>query len=140
VGVQGGAVGLCGLGQAAVAVPVTSFQDVQHVAVLVHRPPQVVGLGSTVGPLAADALALARRFRDHEDTILRFVADLTVPLVTNNQAEETFDPVKIQQRTSGDTWRALAGLADFAVVQSYLSTATKWRLDTLNVLTQLFTD
>jgi transposase len=68
------------------------------------------------------------------------VADLTVPLVTNNQAEETFDPVKIQQRTSGDTWRALAGLADFAVVRSYLSTATKWRLDTLNVLTQLFTD
>jgi transposase len=90
------------------------------------------------GPLAADALALARRFRDHEDTILRFVADLAVPF-TNNQAERDVRPVKIQQRTSGGAWRTLAGLADFAIVQPYLSTATKWGLDTLNVLTQLFT-
>ncbi|MBV9483992.1 MAG: IS66 family transposase, partial [Acidobacteria bacterium] len=33
----------------------------------------------------------------------------------------------------------LTGLADFVIVQSYLSTATKWGLDTLDVLTQLFT-
>ena len=31
------------------------------------------------------------------------------------------------------------GVADFAVVQSYLSTATKWGLDSYDVLTQLFT-
>jgi len=31
------------------------------------------------GPLARDALTLARRFRDHEDMILRFVVDLAVP-------------------------------------------------------------
>lgn len=31
------------------------------------------------------------------------------------------------------------GLADFAVVQSYLSTATKWRVDTFDALTRLFT-
>jgi transposase len=68
---------------------------------------------------------------------LRFVADLAVP-VTNNQAERDVRPVKIQQRTSGGAWRTLAGLADFAIVQSYLSTATKWGLDTLDVLTQLF--
>jgi transposase len=90
------------------------------------------------GPLAADALTLARRFRDHEDTILRFVVDLAVPF-TNNQAERDVRPVKIQQRTSGGCWRTLTGLADFALVQSYLSTATKWGLDTLDVLTQLFT-
>jgi transposase len=90
------------------------------------------------GPLAIDALALARRFRDHEDTILRFVVDLAVPF-TNNQAERDVRPVKIQQRTSGGAWRTLTGLADFAIVQSYLSTATKWGLDTLDVLTQLFT-
>jgi transposase len=47
--------------------------------------------------------------------------------------------VKIQQRTSGGAWRTLAGIADFAIVQSYLSTATKWGLDSLDVLTQLFT-
>ena len=90
------------------------------------------------GPLAHDALTLAQRFRDHEEIILRFVADLTVPF-TNNQAERDVRPVKIQQRTSGGAWRTLTGLADFAIVQSYLSTATKWGLDTLDVLTQLFT-
>ena len=47
--------------------------------------------------------------------------------------------VKVQQRTSGGSWRTLQGLIDFAVVQSYLSTATKWGLDTLDAMTQLFT-
>ena len=41
----------------------------------------------------------------------------------------TCSPVKIQQRTSGGCWRTLQGLADFAIVQSYLDTATKWGLD-----------
>jgi transposase len=90
------------------------------------------------GPLARDALTLARRFRDHEDMILRFVVDLAVPW-TNNQAERDVRPVKIQQRTSGGAWRTLAGLADFAVVASYMFTATKWGLDSYHVLTQLFT-
>jgi len=47
--------------------------------------------------------------------------------------------VKVQQRTSGGSWRTLAGLIDFAVVQSYLSTATKWGIDTLDAITRLFT-
>ena len=90
------------------------------------------------GPLAKDAAALARRFRDHQDMILRFVVDLAVPF-TNNQAERDLRPVKIQQRTSGGTWRTLAGLADFAVVQSYLSTTRKWGINSYDALTQLFT-
>ena len=90
------------------------------------------------GPLAADALSLARRFRTYEDIILRFVADLAVPF-TNNQAERDIRPVKVQQRTSGGAWRTLQGLADFAIVQSYLSTAAKWGLDHYDALYQLFT-
>jgi transposase len=90
------------------------------------------------GPLARDAAALARCFRGHQDMILRFVVDLAVPF-TNNQAERDLRPVKIQQRTSGGTWRTLAGLADFAVVQSYLSTARKWGIDSYDALTRLFT-
>ena len=89
------------------------------------------------GPLAKDALTLARRFRNHEDMILRFVVDLAVPW-THNQSERDVRPAKIQQRTSGGCWRTLTGVADFAVVQSYLSTATKWGLDSFDVLTQLF--
>ena len=90
------------------------------------------------GSLARDAHTLARRFRDHETMILRFMVDLAVPF-TNNQAERDLRPIKIQQRTSGGCWRTLTGLADFAVVQSYLSTAGKWGLDSLDVLTRLFT-
>src|SRR5208283_1929768 len=69
-----------------------------------------------------DGLRLARRFRDHEDMILRFTTDLAVGF-TSNQAERDVRPVKVQMRTSGGCWRTLQGLADFAIVQSYLSTA-----------------
>jgi transposase len=58
---------------------------------------------------------------------------------TNNQSEHDIRPTKIQQRTSGGCWRTLTGVADFAIAQSYLSTATKWGLDSFTVLTQLFT-
>jgi len=57
--------------------------------------------------------------------ILRFAVDLTVPF-TNNCAKRAVRPVKVQQRTSGGCWRTLQGLIDFALVHSYLDTATKW--------------
>ena len=57
--------------------------------------------------------------------ILRLVVDLAVPF-TNNQAERDLRPVKIQQRTSGGTWRTL-------------STARKWGIDSYDALTRLFT-
>jgi len=87
---------------------------------------------------AKDGLRLARRFRDHQDMILRFATDLAVGF-TSNQAERDVRPVKVQQRSSGGCWRTLEGLADFAVVQSYLSTAAKWGIDAFDALTQLFT-
>ena len=88
--------------------------------------------------LADKARTLISRFRRYEDMILRFATDLTVPF-TNNQAERSCRPVKVQQRTSGGCWRTLQGLADFAIVHSYLDTATKWGQDKLDVLRQLFT-
>jgi transposase len=57
---------------------------------------------------------------------------------TNNEAERTIRPVKVQQRASGGCWRTLDGLADFAVVQSYLSTATKWGITKIEALRGLF--
>ena len=89
--------------------------------------------------IALDGARLARRFRDHEDMILRFTTDLTVGF-TSNQAERDVRPVKVQQRTSGGTWRTLLGLADFAIDASCLSTAAKWGVDALDALTMLFTD
>jgi transposase len=90
------------------------------------------------GALADGARTLIRRFGRFEDMILRFATDLTVPF-TNNTAERAVRPVKVQQRTSGGAWRTLAGLADFAIVQSYLDTAAKWGLDKLDALRELFT-
>jgi transposase len=88
--------------------------------------------------LAEKACTLIARFRRFEDMILRFATDLSVPF-TNNEAERSCRPVKVQQRTSGGAWRTLQGLIDFAIVQSYLDTATKWRRDKLEVLRELFT-
>jgi hypothetical protein len=87
---------------------------------------------------ARDGLRLARRFRDHQDMILRFAIDLAVGF-TSNQAERDVRPVKVQQRASGGSWRTLQGLADFAVVQSYLSTTAKWGIAKIDALRQLFT-
>lgn len=92
--------------------------------------------GST--ELTAKARTLIARFHRYQDMILRFATDLTVPF-TNNEAERTLRPVKIQQRTSGGCWRTVQGLADFAIVHSYLDTANKWGIDKLDALRQLFT-
>jgi len=87
---------------------------------------------------ARDARAIARRFQRHEDLILRFATRPDLDIFTNNEAERTIRPVKVQQRSSGGCWRTLQGLAEFAVVQSYLSTAAKWQISKLDALRDLF--
>jgi len=87
---------------------------------------------------ANDARRIARRFLKHEDMILRFITRPDLDIFTNNEAERTIRPVKVQQRSSGGCWRTLGGLADFAVVQSYLSTATKWGIPKIDALRGLF--
>ena len=73
--------------------------------------------------------------------MLRWATDCCPPWgLVSGQAERDVRPVKVQQRASGGTWRTLPGLADFAIVQSYLSTAAKWGIDALDALTRLFTD
>jgi len=95
-----------------------------------QNPPDRDGKQSRAG-------TLVERFATHRDMILRFTIDLAVPF-TNNQAERDLRPVKLQQKISA-TWRTLHGLADFATLRSYLSTAAKHGLDALDVLKQLFT-
>jgi transposase len=87
---------------------------------------------------AKDARRLARRFRDYEDMILRFATRPDLDIFSNNEAERTIRPAKIQQRSSGGSWRTLQGFADFALVQSCLSTATKWGISKLDALRGLF--
>lgn len=87
--------------------------------------------------LAGHARTLATRFDNHRETILRFTTNLAVGF-TNNVAERAVRPVKVQQRSSGGCWRTLQGLADFAVVQAYLSTAAHWGIARLQALHRLF--
>jgi len=90
------------------------------------------------GATARDAARLARRLLRYEDMILRFATRPDLDIFTNNEAERTIRPVKVQQRSSGGCWRTIDGLADFAIVQSYLSTAAKWRISKLDALRALF--
>jgi transposase len=87
---------------------------------------------------AKDARRLARRFRSFEDMILRFATRPDLDIFSNNEAERTIRPVKVQQRGSGGCWRTLTGLAEFALVESYLSTAAKWGISKLDALRDLF--
>jgi transposase len=87
---------------------------------------------------AKDARRIARRFLGFEDLILRFATRPDLDIFSNNEAERTIRPVKVQQRSSGGCWRTIEGLADFALVQSYLSTAAKWGLSKLDALRDLF--
>jgi transposase len=88
-------------------------------------------------PLQERGWSLANRFDTHRDMILAFLHDLSIPF-TNNAAEREIRPVKVKQRAAG-CWRTLEGLADFAIIWSYLSTAAKHGLDHLDVLVELFT-
>jgi transposase len=84
------------------------------------------------------ARALTRRLATFEDMILRFATRPDLDIFTNNEAERTIRPVKVQQRSSGGCWRTLQGLAEFAIVQSYLSTAAKWGITRIDALRGLF--
>jgi transposase len=90
------------------------------------------------GTAPREGRALARRFQRYQDGILRFVTRPDLDIFTNNEAERTIRPVKVQQRSSGGCWRTLQGLADFAIVQSYLATATRWGLSKIDALRRLF--
>jgi transposase len=87
---------------------------------------------------AEDARRIARRFLNFEDTIPRFATRPDLDIFTNNEAQKTIRPVKVQQRSSGGCRRTIEGLADFTVTQSYPSTAAKWGISKLDALRDLF--
>ena len=91
---------------------------------------------NAANPKSKAAKPVNRFTRDAAD-ILRFTTDTAI-WFTNNQSERDLRPTKLQQKISA-TWRSLQGLADFATLRSYLSTAGKHGQDLLDVLTALFT-
>ncbi len=95
------------------------------------------GRQANAGRPGTKAAKLVERFARDAADILRFTTDTAI-WFSNNQSERDLRPTKLQLKISG-TWRTLQGLADFAALRSYLSTATKHGMDLLNVLQQLFT-
>lgn len=79
--------------------------------------------------------ALARRMRDRTGDYLRFTVDLRSPF-DNNRAEQQIRKAKIRQKVSGSL-RTLDGAPQFALIRSYLATATAHGRNIISVLTEL---
>jgi transposase len=82
------------------------------------------------------AYNLVKRLSDHRDAVLRFVTDLRVPF-DNNLAERDVRMPKLKQKVSG-CFRSARGVANFAIVRSYLSTLRKQSADIFTSLVLTF--
>jgi transposase len=85
------------------------------------------------GPLMAKHHALARRLRRRQDDYLRFTTDPRVPF-DNNPAEREIRMTKLRIKVSG-CMRSMTGAQAFCAIRSYLSTAAKHGIGTLDAIT-----
>lgn len=69
------------------------------------------------------AYNLVKRLSENREGVLRFVADLRVPF-DNNLAERDVRMPKLKQKVCG-CFRSVQGVANFAIIRSYLSTLRK---------------
>jgi transposase len=81
--------------------------------------------------------ALFVRLRDRRDDYLRFVTDPAVPF-DNNASEQTIRMPKLRIKVSG-SMRTLTGAEHFAAIRSYIATAARQGIDTLDALIQAAT-
>jgi transposase len=79
---------------------------------------------------------LAVALQEHKDEALRYLDDTALPF-DNNQAERDLRMVKLQQKVSG-CFRTHVGARHFCAIRSYISTAQKHGVRSLDVLVQLF--
>jgi len=79
---------------------------------------------------------LLERLRDYEEDVLIFMQNKIVPF-SNNQAENDIRMTKVQQKISG-CFRAMEGAKIFCRVRSYLSTARKNSIGSLQAMRMLF--
>ena len=80
---------------------------------------------------------LLNRLGPHQDDVLRFATDFTVPF-DNNQAERDIRMVKLRQKISG-CLRSTTGAEHFVNIRSVMSTARKQAVNEFDVLLGAFT-
>lgn len=88
------------------------------------------------GKLGKTAAALQKRIHTRIDDYLRFATE-DLP-ATNNPAEQEIRMVKVKQKTAG-CMRTMTGANNFTTIRSYLSTARKHTINSLDALASIFT-
>ncbi|GAA2662679.1 IS66 family transposase [Paractinoplanes durhamensis] len=109
------------------------YQHVLHSAVVLG----VQATAARASKLERKYHALFVRLRDRRDDYLRFVSDPAVPF-DNNSSERTIRMPKLRTKVSG-SMRTTTGAEHFAAIRSYIATATRQGIDTLDALIQATT-
>jgi transposase-like protein len=84
------------------------------------------------------ANCLIKRLAKEKDSILRFLNDIRLPL-TNNEAERSLRPIKVQQKISG-TALSINNAQENLDIRSFTATCKKQKTNVLNSMYRIFLD
>jgi transposase len=101
-----------------------------------HNPARKPQPGTRGRVPQSPAHNLVKRLSEKREAVLRFLTDLRVPF-DNNQAERDIRMPKLKQKVSG-CFRSVQGVANFAIIRSYLSTLRKQSADIFKSLVLTF--
>ena len=99
------------------------------------EPPEKKSRGRYAKPPPRNLL---ERLNDYQTDVLRFFLDFKMPF-DNNFSERDIRMMKVKQKISGG-FRSLNGAKHFARIRSYIMTARKQNVNSLQALTNLFVD